>query len=99
MTDNDDPDDSSDPLPFGRLLSAIEAQKHLGIPASTVRTWHSRQRWTGLYSAGLDRNRRPLFYEADLLALKLRRRVRDYAGRRHHTLAELRVELTKIERA
>jgi hypothetical protein len=86
--DDEEPLDD-DPLPYGRLLSAAEAHRLLGIPASTVRTWHHRQRWTGLYSAGLDKNRRPLFYEADLLALKLRRQVRDKRGRRHHTMRDI----------
>lgn len=87
MTDEPEPDD--DPLPYGRLLTPAEAQKHLRISASTVRTWHHRRRWTGLYPAALDRHGRPLFYEADLLALKLRRRIRDKSGRRHHTMRDV----------
>lgn len=82
MTDRETPA----ALPYGRLLTAGEAHKHLGISASTVRTWHHRQRYTGLFSVGLDRHGRPLFYEADLLALKLRKRIRDNDGRRHHTM-------------
>lgn len=82
--------DGDDPLPHGRLFTPVEAHKHLGIPASTVRTWHHRRKWTGLYPAALDRYGKPLFYEADLLALKLRRRVRDKQGRRHHTMRDLR---------
>lgn len=78
-----------DPRPYGRLLSPAEAQRHLGIPASTVRTWHHRRHWTGLYPAALDRHHRPLFHEADLLALKLRRQVRDKHGRRHHTMLDV----------
>lgn len=85
MTDRETPT----ALPYGRLLTAGEAQKHLGIPASTVRTWHHRQRYTGLFSAGLDRHGRPLFYEADLLALKLRKRIRDKRGDRHHTMRDV----------
>lgn len=80
---------TDDPLPHGRLLSPVEAQQHLGIPAATVRTWHHRRRRTGLHAAGRDRHGRPLFYEADLLAMKLRKRVRDKLGRRHHTMRDL----------
>lgn len=78
-----------DPFLYGRLLSPAEAEKHLGISASTVRTWHHRCQRTGLFAAGQDRHGRPLFYEADLLALKLRKRVRDKHGRRHHTMRDV----------
>lgn len=78
-----------DLLPYGRLLSPVEAQKHLGILATTVRTWHHRRQRTGLYAAGQDTHGRPLFYEADLLAMKNRKRIRDKAGRRHHTMRDV----------
>lgn len=74
---------------YGRLLSAAEAERVLGIRASTVRTWHSRTATTGLYSAGLDASGRPLFYEADLVALKLKKQVRDKRGERLNTLLDL----------
>ena len=83
-------DPVADLFVYGRLMSAVEAQKHLGISASTVRTWHHRSKRTGLFAAGLDRDGKPLFFEADLLALKLRRRVRDNHGRRHHTMRDVR---------
>lgn len=76
-------------FPHGRLLSPVEAEQHLDIPASTVRTWYQRRERTGLYTGGLDRYGKPLFFEADLLALKLRCRVRDNQGRRHHTMHEI----------
>ena len=82
-------DPETDRLPYGRLLSPVEAEKHLGIPASTVRTWHHRRYRTGLYAAGQDRHGKPLFYEADLLAMKKRRRIRDKQGRRHHTMRDV----------
>lgn len=74
---------------LGRLLSAAEAQRLLGINASTVRTWHQRCSTSGLYSAGLDGSGRPLFYEADLVALQQKRAVRDELGERIHTLSDL----------
>ena len=77
---------------YGRLLSAAEAERLLGIRASTVRTWSQRRHRTGLWSAGLDRYGRPLFYEADLLALKQRLRPRDKAGRRHFTMRQVTAE-------
>lgn len=90
MTDEPGDDDfDGNPLPYGRLVSAVEAEKLLGIPATTVRTWHHRSRFTGLFSAGLDRYSRPLFYEADLLVRKMRMRIRDKDGRRHHTMADV----------
>lgn len=83
-------------LPHGRLLSPVEAEKHLGISASTVRTWHHRRQRTGLYSAGVDRYGRPLFYEADLIALKLRLRVRDKQGQRHHTMHQVMARVDQV---
>jgi transposase len=82
--------DTDDPFLYGRLLSPVEAQKHLGISASTVRTWHQRRKRTGLHAAGQDRHGKPLFYEADLLAMKQRKRIRDNQGRRHHTMNDVR---------
>lgn len=87
MTDQPHPVDG--PFPHGRLLSPVEAQRFLGISASTVRTWHHRRHRTGLFAAGQDRHGKPLFYEADLLALKHRKRIRDKHGRRHHTMREV----------
>lgn len=74
---------------YGRRLSAQDAQRELGIPAGTVRSWYHRRSFTGLWDIGRDNRNHPLFYEADLLALKLRRRVRDKHGRRHHTMQNL----------
>ena len=74
--------------PHGRLLSAADAQRVLGIPAATVRSWHHRRRHTGLYPIGLDRRHQPLFYEADLLQLRRGRRLRDRTGRRHETMPD-----------
>jgi transposase len=74
---------------YGRLLSAAEAERVLGISASTVRTWHARNATTGLYSAGLDSSGRPLFYEADLIAMKRKKQLRDKRGERLNTLDDL----------
>lgn len=57
-----------------RLMSATDAEKILGIPASTVRTWHQRKARTGLKPADFVRGK-PRFRESDLV------RLRD--GKRH----------------
>jgi hypothetical protein len=72
--------DDEDDLDLGRLLSAADAERYLRIKASTVRTWHQRRGQTGLYPAGLDSQRKPLFWEADLVALRERIRIRDAKG-------------------
>lgn len=59
-----------------RLLSARDAEKVLGIPASTVRTWFQRKARTGLWDYGRDQRGHPMFREADLIALRDRRRPR-----------------------
>lgn len=63
-----------------RLLSARDAEKRLGIPASTIRTWAQRHRATGLYSVGLDSYRRPLYRETDLIRLRRGQRIRHPDG-------------------
>lgn len=59
-----------------RLLSAQDAEKVLGIPAATVRSWFRRQRMTGLYDFGRDHRNHPLFRERDLLGLRDKNRAR-----------------------
>lgn len=56
-----------------RLLSAADAEKVLGIPASTVRSWWRRRAYTGLWDYGRDRRGHPLFDETHLIALRDRR--------------------------
>lgn len=75
-------------MPYGRLLSPVEAQQHLGINASTVHTWHQRRATKGLHAAGR-LGRQPLFYEADLIAVHRGLKVWDEHGERAHTLADL----------
>jgi hypothetical protein len=53
-----------------RLLSARDAEKVLGIPAATVRSWFRRRKATGLYDFGRDQRNHPMFRERDLLALR-----------------------------
>lgn len=60
-----------------RLYSAAQAQRELGIKASTVRSWARRGR---LYSYGLDRRNQPLYDGNDLVRLRSRMRAR-VAGR------------------
>jgi len=67
--------------PHGRLLSARDAEKVLGIPAATVRSWWHRRRRNGLYDYGRDKRNNPMFREQDLLALWDGRRLR--TERRH----------------
>lgn len=71
---------------LGRYLSAWEAQRILGIPVSTVNTWWQRRATTRLVRAGLDERGRLLFWEADLLALRLGLRLRDDEDERIHTM-------------
>lgn len=74
---------------LGRYMAAWEAEKLLGIPASTVRTWHQRQETTGLYEAGPDEHGRPLFYEVDLIVLRRGLRLRNDQDRRIHTMPDV----------
>lgn len=74
---------------LGRRLAAWEAEEYLGIPASTVATWHQRQATTGLYSLGADRSGRPLFFEADLIVLWRGLRIKNSDGERIHTMPDL----------
>lgn len=70
-------------LDLGRGLTPAEAQQELGIPAATVRTWHHRRERTGLYPiARVTGKNLPVFWEADLLALRHGLRLRDDEGRR-----------------
>jgi hypothetical protein len=62
-----------------RPLSARDAERLHGIPASTVRTWYQRRARTGLYPVGRDRRGNPLFRESDLL--HLRRSAKPLRGR------------------
>lgn len=82
--------------PYGPLLSPVDAERYLRIPASTVRTWHRRRaagepgrRPTGLWAEGLDVVGRPLFYMADLLVLAHGCRIWGSSGGRLHTLADV----------
>ena len=59
-----------------RSLSARDAEKVLGIPAATVRSWHHRRARTRLESVGVDRRGHPLFREEDLVNLRDRRRLK-----------------------
>jgi transposase len=68
---------------LGRLLSASDAERVLGIPASTVNTWHNRRR---LSPRGIDACRHPLFHEVDLVALKRGLRIRDDDGHRIYNM-------------
>lgn len=62
-----------------RLLSARDAEKVLGIPASTIRTWYARRETNGLYEYGRDNRNAPLFRATDLTALRTRRALREPA--------------------
>lgn len=57
-----------------RLLSAAEAERLLGIRANTVSVWRHRGI---IFPMGLDRSRRPLYRESDLLAARDRKLTRD----------------------
>lgn len=75
---------------FGRYLSAEDAQRELGIPAGTVRTWHQRVVRTGLRAVGVDSFDRPFFYEVDLIALKKGMGIaKDDCGERVFTMKDV----------
>lgn len=74
---------------LGRHLTASDAERALGIPASRIRVWHHRRQTTGLFPGGLDGGDRPWFYEADLISLARGLRVRDATGRRVRGMGEL----------
>lgn len=57
------------------LFSAIEAEKTLGIKASTVRSWARREL---LYSFGLNERNHPMYDRDHLVALRDKRRSREY---------------------
>ena len=65
-----------------RLLSAADAEKALGIPAATVRSWARRKR---IWSYGLDARRDPLYDHDDLIRMRSRSRsaASRVAGQRH----------------
>jgi hypothetical protein len=65
-----------------RPLSALDAEKVLGIPAATVRSWYHRRGRTGLHAVGLDGKDNPMFYESDLIALRRGEQLRDEHGAR-----------------
>lgn len=63
-----------------RPISAADAERLYGIPASTVRSWHYRRGQTGLEPTGLDHNGRPLFRAVDLERLRRGEPIRDADG-------------------
>lgn len=80
---DDDPDEEpeEDGLPpLGRLLSAADAQKVIGIPAARIRKWAERKDRTGLERAGIGWRDYPLYWEADLIALMRGIPIRDEQG-------------------
>jgi len=62
-----------------RLYSARDAEKVLGISASTIRTWWRRygRKEGGLWDYGTDRRGNPMFRAKDLIALRDKRPIRD----------------------
>jgi hypothetical protein len=49
------------------LYTAVDAQRELGIPAGTVRSWASREQ---LYSFGMSHDGRPMYRFRDLINLR-----------------------------
>lgn len=49
------------------LFTPAEAERQLGIPASTVRSWFRRKR---LWHFGIDEHGRPMFDRDDLVRLR-----------------------------
>lgn len=65
-----------------RWLTAHEAEKYLGIPKATVRSWAWRHRSTGLYAIDKDRRGVDLYLESDLVTLRRGGKIRDASGER-----------------
>lgn len=81
--DEAEPEDDGEGLPpLGRLLSAMDAERELDIPATRIRKWAQRRVRTGLHSMGLGWRDHPLYWEADLVALSRGIKIRDGDGRR-----------------
>ncbi len=69
-----------------RRLSARDAEKVLGISASTVRTWYQRKGRTGLEPVDFERGK-PRFRESDLVRLRENRhRITGRVGREYGEL-------------
>lgn len=68
------------PPRLDRLLSARDAEKLLGIPRATIRSWDRRRRATGLKPAGLDDRSVPLYRAIDLVRLRRGERIRHDDG-------------------
>lgn len=66
------------------LFTAAEAERVLGIRASTIRTWANRKR---IWAFGLDERRQPMYDKRDLIALRDRTRTRDQHEQRRRKVA------------
>lgn len=76
-------------LPYGRMLTPLDAERRLGIPRNRIAKWHSRRERTGLRPMGLDLKGDPLFWEADIIALSRRLPIWGDEGERLHTMDDL----------
>jgi hypothetical protein len=65
-----------------RLLSAHDAEKVLGIPRATVRSWAHRHAATGLFAVQKDRRGVDIYLESDLLRIRRGERIRHADGTR-----------------
>lgn len=84
---------------YGRYLSPWEAQKHLGIPMTTILGWTKQFVWAmgpqgpeqrpKLLTVGQDAHGRDLYYEADLVVLWRGLRLRDDEGERIYSIKDL----------
>lgn len=70
LDDEDDLDLDADPR---HLFTAAEAEKVLGIPAGTIRSWFSRKH---IWHYGIDKRGRPMFDRDDLLRMAIRSQSR-----------------------
>lgn len=64
--------------PVRHLFTATEAERVLGIPAATVRSWARRKQ---VWPFGLDAAGAPMYDRDDLVRLRERRQTRDHDAR------------------
>ena len=65
-----------------RWLSPRDAEKLLGIPIPTVRSWARRHAATGLYAVGKDQRGAYLYLAGDLMKIRRGEKIRHADGKR-----------------
>lgn len=65
-----------------RWLSPGDAEKLLGIPRATIRSWAQRHAATGLYAVGKDQRGAWLYLAGDLMKIRRGEKIRHADGER-----------------